>query len=132
MTQDQEINMDFFIDEEIAQDNSSINNTSTPVVEPKTQANNESDQVEPSLESGEIIVKEASKKTPKIKTVDGINWVFPLMTCKHGNMTSTHSCECAINAPEFMSEDCCYTNPTSDNPVPQLCAQYVQKELEKK
>ena len=76
------------------------------------------------------VIKEAFKPAViKVKTVKGINWIFPFMSCQHGTFSETHQCQCSINAPAFIAEDACYvSNETDPKLPPTLCPVYKQKE----
>lgn len=79
---------------------------------------------------GAQVIKEAAKVAPiKIKQISGTNWVFPFMTCQHGQVIEAQKCHCAIDSLAFLADDACYVinqeNPTLQ---PTLCPHYKQKE----
>ena len=75
------------------------------------------------LEDGVHVIKEALP--PKsIKAKNGINWVFPLMTCQNGVIDGA-LCSCGLQSTAFMGEDCCHLD---EKPIPVLCPNYQQKE----
>ena len=110
-------------------------------IEPNEDSKPTTDQVDerevvPVVESGanveaddpHVTIINPGIRSRQIKKDKGINWVFPLLTCAHGNKPTHTQCECAINAPEFMGDDCCYSNPTEENPTPQLCSSFTLAE----
>lgn len=80
-------------------------------------------------ETVEIVLKEAVKPPVKTKKIEGINWVFPFMTCQNGELTSSSHCECKVEAPAFVGDDCCYISNEADPKCPTLCPLYIQKQV---
>jgi hypothetical protein len=120
--------IDFFIDEEILPDTIRPD-TPEPIAEPQIEP-----EALPEIPVATVISEGIKTPVKKIKKIDGINWIFPLSTCEHGIIPTSGSgtCTCAIEAPELMSDDCCHTVPTQEDPMPRLCPKYQQKDLGKK
>jgi len=86
------------------------------------------EELEEKPEQTATVIKEGTAPAIKpIKTIKGTNWAFPLMSCQNGIIEAS-TCNCSVQAPEFLGDDCCYSAPTPENPQPQLCSQYKQKD----
>lgn len=70
------------------------------------------------------------KKTKKAKPAQtGINWIFPLLSCKYGNVDTSSECKCDIESTAFWSDEPCMIQDEKDPKAPpKLCPSYIPKD----